>query len=103
MKTRRWAALISGLLVSVVSVGAAPSTVRAQAKTPAAAPADSSASPAKFQAAMAEWKSKVVPAAKKEGEVIWYSCAQATEAEGTITAFNKAYPEIGRASCRERV
>jgi len=94
MKTRRWAALISGLVASVVTVGAAPATVRAQAKTPAAAPADSSASPAKFQAAMAEWKSKVVPAAKKEGEVIWYSCAQATEAEGTIKAFNKAYPDI---------
>src|SRR3989442_15631742 len=43
---------------------------------------------------MAEWKSKIVPAAKKEGEVIWYSCAQATEAEGTIKAFNNAYPDI---------
>ena len=48
----------------------------------------------KFQAATAEWKSKIVPAAKKEGEVIWYSCAQATEAEGTIKLFNKAYPDI---------
>src|SRR4029450_12050863 len=55
---------------------------------------DTTASSAKFQAAMAEWKSKIVPAAKKEGEVIWYSCAQATEAEGTITAFNKVYPDI---------
>ena len=43
---------------------------------------------------MAEWKSKIVPAAKREGEVIWYSCAQATDAEGTIKLFNKTYPDI---------
>ena len=70
--------------------------LRAQGRVPAAAPAasDPAASQAKFQAATAEWKNKIVPAAKKEGEVIWYSCAQATEAEGTIKAFNKAYPDI---------
>src|SRR5258708_8950117 len=95
MTRRRWMLLMSGLFASVVVAGApAPGTLRAQSKPPAAAPADTTASPAKFQAAMAEWKSKIVPAAKKEGEVIWYSCAQATEAEGTITAFNKANPHI---------
>ena len=95
MTRRRWAAMASGiLLVSVVVGGLAPETLRAQVKTPAGAPADASASPAKFQAVMADWKSKVIPAAKKEGEVIWYSCAQATEAEGTIKAFNKAYRDI---------
>ena len=99
MTRRRWAATLSGLLASVVVAGAlAPDTLRAQSKPPAAAsaaaPADLTATPAKHQAAMAEWKSKIVPAAKKEGEVIWYSCAQATEAEGTIAAFNKAYPDI---------
>src|SRR5207249_7646828 len=74
MTMRRWAAVVSGLVVSVAAVGSAP--------------ADTAASAAKFQAAVAEWKSKIVPAAKKEGEVIWYSCAQATEAEGTIKVFN---------------
>ncbi len=65
MKMRPWVAVISGLLASGVAVGAAPEAVRAQAKTPAVAPADSSASPAKFQAAMAEWKSKSPPRRKK--------------------------------------
>jgi len=92
MTSPRWAALI--LVLVVVAVGLAPAAVGAQSKPAAAAPADTTASPAKFQAAMAEWKSKIVPAAKKEGEVIWYSCAQATEAEGTISAFNKVYPDI---------
>jgi iron(III) transport system substrate-binding protein len=95
MTRRRWVLMMSGLFASVVVAGAlAPGMLRAQSKPPAAAPVDATASPAKFQAAMTEWKSKIVPAAKKEGEVIWYSCAQATEAEGTITAFNKAYPDI---------
>ena len=43
---------------------------------------------------MAEWKSKDRPGRQERGEVIWYSCAQATEAEGTIKIFNKAYPDI---------
>lgn len=95
MTRRRWAAVLSGLLASVVIAGGlAPGTLDAQSKPPAAAPADTTANPAKFQAAMAEWKSKTVPAAKKEGEVIWYSCAQATEAEATIKLFNKIYPDI---------
>src|SRR6516162_9236582 len=81
MTRRRWAAIGSCLLASVAIVGALNRESLAQSKPPAAAPADTTASPAKFQAAMAEWKSKIVPAAKKEGEVIWYSCAQATEAE----------------------
>jgi iron(III) transport system substrate-binding protein len=78
MTTRRWA-MMSVLVLVVAAAGFAPATVRAQSK---------------FQAAAAEWKSKVVPAAKKEGEVIWYSCAQATDAEETIKLFNKVYPEI---------
>jgi iron(III) transport system substrate-binding protein len=86
------AAIILAAFVIVVG-GLAPVAALAQTKAPAAA-VDTTASPAKHQAAMAEWKSKILPAAKKEGEVIWYSCAQATEAEGTITAFNKAYPDI---------
>ena len=93
MTSPRWAVMIVAALVTVVG-GLASSTLLAQTKPPAAAAVDTTASPAKHQAAMAEWKSKILPAAKKEGEVIWYSCAQATEAEGTITAFNKAYPDI---------
>jgi iron(III) transport system substrate-binding protein len=94
MKVRQWAVVAGGLLVAFGISGSAPDPVRAQAKSPAAAPADATASAAKYQAAMAEWKSKILPAAKKEGEVIWYSCAQATEAEGTIRLFNKTYPDI---------
>jgi len=96
MKTGRRATVVVGLLATVVVGGAAPEPVLAQGRGPAAAPTppDSSASAAQFQTALAEWKSKIVPAAKREREVIWYSCAQATEAEGTITLFNKAYPDI---------
>ena len=92
----RWAAVRAGLLALVVLVGLTPGMPLAQGRPPAAAtaPVDASASPEKFQAAMAEWKGKVVPAAKREGEVIWYSCAQATEAEGAIKLFNKTYPDI---------
>lgn len=96
MTRRRWAAMVLGVSALVVAMAVVPEILRAQGRAPAAAPAapDPVASPAKFQAAMAEWKSKIVPAAKKEGEVIWYSCVQATEAEGTIKIFNKAYPDI---------
>ncbi|HZN51214.1 MAG TPA: hypothetical protein VFD81_11310, partial [Methylomirabilota bacterium] len=94
MKVRRLAVVVGGLLVAFGISGSAPEPVRAQAKQPVAAPADATALAAKHQAAMAEWKNKILPAAKKEGEVIWYSCAQATEAEGTIRLFNKTYPDI---------
>jgi hypothetical protein len=60
-------------------------------KPPAGGPGDTTPA-AKHQAAMAEWKSKILPAAKKEGEVIWYSCAQATEAEGTIRFSTRRIP-----------
>jgi iron(III) transport system substrate-binding protein len=90
-------ALVLALSSALVLGGVAPATVGAQARVPSVGPqppSDASAAPAKFQTAMAEWKSKIVPAAKKEGEVIWYSCAQATDAEDTIRLFNKAYPDI---------
>src|SRR5262245_32937468 len=76
MTSPRWAAILAALVFIAVS-GLTPSTLFAQTKPPAAAPADTTASAAKHQAAMAEWKSKILPAAKKEGEVIWYSSAQA--------------------------
>jgi iron(III) transport system substrate-binding protein len=93
MSTGRWAGLVVGLLASIAFGTLTGDVASAQGRAPAPAP-DPGASAAKHQAAMAEWRSKIVPAAKKEGEVIWYSCAQATEAEGTITLFNKAYPDI---------
>ena len=72
MTSRRWAAMASALLAAVVIAGGlVPDTLRAQSKpsaatpAPAAAPADTTATPAKFQAATAEWKSKIVPAAAR--------------------------------------
>src|SRR5213594_738197 len=97
MRMRPLRAPVLALSSALVLGGIAPATVGAQARVPSVGPqppSDAAAAPAKFQTAMAEWKSKIVPAAKKEGEVIWYSCAQATEAEGTITTFNKIYPDI---------
>jgi iron(III) transport system substrate-binding protein len=91
----RWPATLAlGMVAALLIGGIAPETLRAQGRAPAPPAPDPSASQAKFQAAVAEFRSKIVPAAKREGEVIWYSCAQATEAEGTIRAFNKAYPDI---------
>src|SRR5262249_54049689 len=88
----RWnVAVYLGVIGLAIGSLIAPGPVGAQGRPPAPDPL---ASPAKFQAAVAEWKSKIVPAAKKEGEVIWYSCAQATEAEETISLFNKSYPDI---------
>jgi iron(III) transport system substrate-binding protein len=80
MKMRPWAAIVWGVLVSVGVGGVVPDTLSAQAR--------------EFQAVTAEWKSKIVSVAKKEGEVIWYSCAQATDVEETVRLFNRAYPEI---------
>jgi iron(III) transport system substrate-binding protein len=95
MKRSQRIAICAGVLGLIVAGWATPGALDAQGRTAMPAPApDPLASPAKFQAAMAEWKSKIVPAAKKEGEVIWYSCAQATEAEATIKLFNKHYPDI---------
>jgi iron(III) transport system substrate-binding protein len=87
--------LVGAGLVALGLLGYASGAPEAQKGGPVVA--QSAADPgaeAKFQAAMAEWKSKIVPAAKREGEVVWYSCAQAPDAEGTIKLFNKAYPDI---------
>ncbi len=69
MTSPRWAVTMQVLLLLAVAV--MPTSADAQSRPAVAAPADTTASPAKFQAAMAEWKSTIVPAAKKEGEVIW--------------------------------
>jgi len=36
----------------------------------------------------------ILPAAKKEGQVTWYTCTTQEDAEAVITAFNKVQPQI---------
>lgn len=48
----------------------------------------------KYRDALKKFQDEVVPAAKKEGELNWYACTQAEEAELLIKHFNKYYPEI---------
>jgi iron(III) transport system substrate-binding protein len=38
--------------------------------------------------------SNVLPAAKKEGQITWYTCTTQADAEVVINAFNKAQPQI---------
>jgi iron(III) transport system substrate-binding protein len=90
----RLAATVAGATAALV-IGVLALTTSAQpGRAPALAQGPGDSPQARFQSALAEWKNKVVPAAKKEGEVIWYSCAQATDAEETIKLFNKLYPGI---------
>src|SRR5713226_7762622 len=92
---RLWLVVALGMLALLFVGGFVLQTAAQQSPLVwiAQAGGDSSAA-GKFQAATSEWKNKIVPAAKKEGEVIWYSCAQATDAEETIKLFNKTYPGI---------
>lgn len=48
----------------------------------------------KYRDALKKFTDEVVPAAKKEGEMNWYACTVAEEAEVLIKHFNKYYPEI---------
>ncbi|GEM_PF-4176105 len=48
----------------------------------------------KYRDALKKFQDEVVPAAKKEGEMNWYACTQAEEAELLIKHFNRYYPEI---------
>jgi iron(III) transport system substrate-binding protein len=47
-----------------------------------------------YQKARAEFDGVIVPAAKKEGELSWYTCRQADEAEPMMKFFNQQYPDI---------
>jgi ABC-type Fe3+ transport system substrate-binding protein len=49
---------------------------------------------AAYQKARTEFDSVIVPAAKKEGELNWYTCRQADEGEPMMQFFNKTYPDI---------
>lgn len=48
----------------------------------------------KYRDALKKFNDEVVPAAKKEGELNWYACTVADDAERLIKHFNKYYPEI---------
>ncbi len=48
----------------------------------------------KYRDELKQFQETVVPAAKKEGQLNWYSCQQADETEPWIHYFNRFYPEI---------
>jgi ABC-type Fe3+ transport system substrate-binding protein len=47
-----------------------------------------------YQKARQEFDSVIVPAAKKEGEMNWYTCRQADEGEPMVKFFQQHYPDI---------
>jgi iron(III) transport system substrate-binding protein len=47
-----------------------------------------------YQKARQEFDGVIVPAAKKEGEMNWYTCRQADEGEPMVNFFQQAYPDI---------
>jgi iron(III) transport system substrate-binding protein len=63
--------------------------------TPAAAtgfPTD--AEKAQYQQLKTDFDTNILPAAKKEGQVTWYTCLTTEDAQAMITGFNKVYPQI---------
>jgi iron(III) transport system substrate-binding protein len=49
---------------------------------------------AKYRDALKKFNDEVVPAAEKEGEMNWYACTEADEAQEMIDEFSKYYPKI---------
>lgn len=49
---------------------------------------------ATYQQMKSQFDSETVPAAKKEGQLNWYTCQTTEDAQAIMAAFNKAYPEI---------
>jgi iron(III) transport system substrate-binding protein len=47
-----------------------------------------------YQKARQEFDTVIVPAAKKEGEMNWYTCRQADEGEPMVKFFQQHYPDI---------
>ena len=47
-----------------------------------------------YQKARQEFDTVIVPAAKKEGEMNWYTCRQADEGEPMVKFFQQYYPDI---------
>lgn len=48
----------------------------------------------RYRDALKEFNEKVVPAAEQEGELNWYACTDASEAEEMINHFNRYYSKI---------
>lgn len=61
---------------------------------PEAAAPSQDTGPQKTWPELEEFQRTMLPAAKKEGQLNYYTCTQADEAEARIKAFNKAYPDI---------
>lgn len=90
--------------MAVVSLAAVPfmTACQSQASAPqsaaptltAAETANLSPKEATYRQARAEFDNVIVPAAKQEGELNWYTCRQADEGEPMIKFFNQAYPDI---------
>lgn len=49
---------------------------------------------ARYRDALEKFNKEVVPAAEKEGEMNWYACTEADEAQEMIDHFNKYYPKV---------
>jgi ABC-type glycerol-3-phosphate transport system substrate-binding protein len=49
---------------------------------------------AMYQQLKSDFDSSILPAAKKEGQITWYTCLTTEDAQAVISGFNKAYPQI---------
>ena len=47
-----------------------------------------------YQQLKTEFDNTILPAAKKEGQITWYTCLTTEDAQAVITGFNKVYPQI---------
>jgi iron(III) transport system substrate-binding protein len=82
------------LLASACSPQVAPSTPR-EVQSALGTP-ESQLTPAQqtYRTTLKDFNDTVVPAAKKEGTVNWYSCQLPEDTERLIKTFNKYYPDI---------
>jgi iron(III) transport system substrate-binding protein len=49
---------------------------------------------AQYTQLKSDFDNTILPAAKKEGQVTWYTCLTTEDAQAVITGFNKVYPQI---------
>ena len=78
---------------------ASPAATTATGAQPAASGTATASFPtaqekASYQQMKSQFDSQIVPAAKKEGQLNWYTCQTTEDAQAIMAAFNKAYPEI---------
>ncbi len=90
------ALLGAAVLASLTACGSAPAPVGPREQDQILKTDQAQLTPAqvKYRDALKKFQDEVVPAAKKEGELNWYACTQAEEAELLIRHFNRYYPEI---------